>query len=277
MSSLAKKSWALWIHQSKALALREAGRNLAGRKAIPLLVVASLPVILAVLRALFFPESKVGNTGSTVIEFARGFHFFFLRFILFFTCATMFVRVFRGEILERSLHFVFLAPIRRPVLVVGKYLGVLLTALTIFLPMTIISYVMCFVPHGLNHSIRFFTKSGGFEQLAAYVFVVGLACVCYGAFFMLAGLFFKNPMVPAIMLLLWELMVPFMPPVLKAFSLIYYLTSLAPVPISQGAFSFLAAPVPNWLAVFALIAITAGLLVVAAFKAQHMEISYASE
>ena len=65
MSSATKESWALWIHQGKALALREVGRNLAGRKAIPLLAVASLPMVLAILRALFFPESKIGNTGTT--------------------------------------------------------------------------------------------------------------------------------------------------------------------------------------------------------------------
>jgi len=277
MSTLVKESWALWIHQGKALALREVGRNLAGRKAIPLLLVASLPLVLAVLRALFFPESKVGNTGTTVTGFAIIFQVVFLRLILFFSCAAMFVRVFRGEILERSLHFVFLAPIRRPVLVIGKYLGALLTALAVFLPTIVMTYIVYFLPHGFDHMTRFFTSNGGFGQFATYVFVVGLACTCYGAVFMLAGLFFKNPMVPAIMLLLWEMMVPFMPPVLKAFSLIYYLTSLAPVPVSQGAFSFIAAPVPNWLAVFALMAITAGLLVVAAFKAQHMEISYASE
>ena len=42
------------------------------------------------------------------------------------------MNLFRGEILDRSLHFYFLAPIRREVLMVGKFLAGLLATCTIF-------------------------------------------------------------------------------------------------------------------------------------------------
>ena len=277
MTRLAKKSWALWRHQIKALALREIGRNLAGRRAIPLVLIASVPVLLAVLEAIFFNESHRGNIGHTVTKFAYIFQYVFLRLILFFTCASMFVKLFRGEILERSLHFLLLAPVRRTVLVAGKFLGGAVTALLLFVPSIIATYLIYLAPHGGEHLKRFFSTGDAIGQLGSYTLIVILACIGYGAIFMLSGLFFKNPMIPAIVLLSWEMLVPFLPQFLKAFSLIFYLTSLAPVPVSHGPFSFIAQPAPDWLAVLALLAGSAVLVGIASLKARHMEISYTSE
>ncbi len=43
-----------------------------------------------------------------------------LRTVVFFGCAWIFMNLFRGDIVDRSLHFYFLSPVRREVLVVGK-------------------------------------------------------------------------------------------------------------------------------------------------------------
>ena len=47
-----------------------------------------------------------------------------LRTVVFFGCAWIFMNLFRGDIIDRSLHFYFLSPVRREVLVVGKYFRV---------------------------------------------------------------------------------------------------------------------------------------------------------
>ena len=52
------------------------------------------------------------------VMFASVFQFFFLRLAVFFGCLGIFMNLFRGEVLDRSLHFYFLAPIRREFLVV---------------------------------------------------------------------------------------------------------------------------------------------------------------
>ena len=57
--------------------------------------------------------------GSTV--FARIFQFFYLRLAVFFGCLGMFMYLFSGEISNRTLHYWFLAPARREVLLAGKY------------------------------------------------------------------------------------------------------------------------------------------------------------
>ena len=66
------------------------------------------------------------NLGDDAIVFAGVFQFFFLRLVIFFGCLGVFMNLFRGEILDKSLHFYFLAPIRREVLMAGKFLAGLL-------------------------------------------------------------------------------------------------------------------------------------------------------
>ena len=64
--------------------------------------------------------------------FAGIFQFFYLRIAIFFGCVGIFVNLFRGEMLDKSLHYYLLAPIRREVLLAGKFVSGLVAAITIF-------------------------------------------------------------------------------------------------------------------------------------------------
>ncbi len=113
-----------------------------------------MPLILMLLRALFMPSSSRADFTDGTTEFAEVFHFFLLRFIIFFANAVIFVRLFRGEILEQSFHYTLLAPIRRDVLVAGKYIGGILSAVLILVPTVILTYVLVYLPHG-GPGVRF--------------------------------------------------------------------------------------------------------------------------
>ena len=65
--------------------------------------------------------------------FAGVFQFFYLRLAIFFGCLGIFMNLFRGEMLDKTLHFWFLAPARREVLLAGKYAAGLIASI-IFLP-----------------------------------------------------------------------------------------------------------------------------------------------
>ena len=41
----------------------------------------------------------------------------------FFGCLGIFMNLFRGEMLDKTLHFWFLMPVRREVLLAGKYVA----------------------------------------------------------------------------------------------------------------------------------------------------------
>jgi ABC-type transport system involved in multi-copper enzyme maturation permease subunit len=262
--------------QVRTLAIAEVRRSLFSARALPLLLLVGMPLVLMILRALFIPGSQRANPSVATTEFAEVFNFFLLRFVVFFANAVIFVRLFRGEILEQSLHLTLLAPLPRRVLVIGKYLGGVLSAVLVLIPATVLTYVLVYLPHGARGFALMFSGDG-LAHLASYLLIVVLACISYGAFFLLAGLFFKNPMVPAVLFLGWELLTPFLPQLLKSLSLVHYLVSFTPVPVTVAAFAILAQPVAWWAALAALLAATAVLVWLASLVAGKLEISYSAD
>ena len=262
--------------QVVTIASNEIIRSLFSRRSLAVYLLVGMPLALMLLRALFMPGSMRANVSHATTEFAQVFQFFLLRFVVFFANAMIFVRLFRGEILEKSLHYTLLAPLPRQVLVLGKYLGGVLSAILILVPTTALTYVLVYLPHG-SAGLRTMLSAQGLGHLASYALIVVLACCAYGALFMLAGLFFKNPMVPAVLFLGWEALTPFLPTFLKIVSFVHYLVSFAPVPVRLGAFALLAQPVPWFVALLALLIASAVLVFVAGRVARGLEVTYSAD
>jgi hypothetical protein len=125
----------------------------------------------------------------------------------------------------------------------------------------------------------------GLEHAAAYLGVTVLACVGYGAFFLVAGMLFRNPIMPAAAILIWEGINPFLPTVLRQFSVIYYLKSLCPVdiPSPPGTPPVLALlisnsdPVSAPVAVLGIVIVALVAIYVSSVQVRRMEINYTSE
>ncbi len=250
-------------------------RGMRPRRLLPLLLLVGLPLAVALLRIPFMPEAERPVPAGSTSELAVVFQLFVLRFVVFFSCATVFVRLFRGEILDRCLHHSLLTPVPRPLLVLGTWLGGLATTLVVLLPATAALFVLYYIPHGASGWS--FVLGPGLGHLLRYLAVVALACVGYGALFTLAGLLFRNPMVPAILFLGWEMLTPFLPPVLKALSLVHYLSSFLPVPPAAGPLALVARPVSPPLALLALAVVTAVLLAGSMWQASRLEVTYSAE
>ena len=58
--------------------------------------------------------------------------FYYIRLGVFFGCLGIFSRLIRGEMVERSLHFYLLAPLRREVLLLGKYVAGSISSVMLF-------------------------------------------------------------------------------------------------------------------------------------------------
>ena len=114
-------------------------------------------------------------------------------------------------------------------------------------------------------------------QLLTYAGVTLLACIGYGAFFLFIGLFFRNPIIPALVMYGWELINFLLPPLLKKISVIHYLNSLVPIQVNEGPFAVVAEPTPAWIAIPGLLIVTALVLIAAGYRIRHLEIKYGSE
>ena len=69
--------------------------------------------------------------GDDNMVFAGIFQVYFLRLGIFFGCLGIFSNLFRAEVLERTLHYYFMSPVRREVLAVSKYLAGLIAAISL--------------------------------------------------------------------------------------------------------------------------------------------------
>ena len=225
------------------------------------------------------------NLPEDSIIFAGVFQFFYLRLAIFFGCLGIFMNLFRGEILDKSLHFYFLAPIRREVLMVGKFLAGLLATCIIFVTSEALQIVVFIWPLSPNVRDLYLYQNHGLAHAAAYLGVTALACLGYGAFFLAAGMLFKNPILPAAAILIWEGVNPFLPALLKKVSVIYYLKSLCPVDIPSPPgmpplMSLLVSnpdPVSAPAAILGIVMVAMLVLYVSSFQVRRMEINYTTE
>lgn len=271
-------TWRLWIRQTLSIMRLELKKNFFSRRALLLYPVAGLPIFLLSILAIFPPAtSEMENFGMLSEVFAAVYGGLILRTLVFFGCAWMFMNLFRGEVVDRSLHYYFLAPVRREVLVVGKYLSGLIAAIVLFTVTTAGSMLILYFGLFPSESREFFFAGAGAGHLFSYLGVTILACIGYGAVFLIVGLFFRNPIIPGLLLYGWEWINFLLPPGLKKVSVIHYLTSLVPVPMSEGPFAVLAEPTPAWIAVPSLFLFTAVVLFLSGLHIRRMEISYAAE
>ncbi len=182
----------------------EVRRSLLGGRALAVYFLAFVPVGLVALWAVSpFPTREFEGVQEAAAMFAVIFEAY-LRVSIFFSALFLFVNLYRAEILERSLHYYFLTPVRREVVAAGKYLAALAVACGLFVVSTTILFLLTILPWGRSAFVTFFVRGPGMENLLAYLGVVVLACAGYGAVFLVVGLLFRNPVVPAAVLWVWE-------------------------------------------------------------------------
>jgi ABC-type transport system involved in multi-copper enzyme maturation permease subunit len=272
-------NWSLWIRQVAAILRLEVRKNFLGKRAILIYLIAASPIMLmaALSAEISWQQSRNSiNIGETNIIFANLYEGMILRTIVFFGCAWIFMNLFRGEVVDRSLHYYFLSPVRREVLVVGKYVSGLIASMVIFTISTAGSLVFLYIGLGSTGS-SYFWDGAGKGQALGYLGITVLACVGYGAVFMVIGLLFRNPIIPALLIYGWEWINFLLPPVLKKISVIHYLHSLAPVPVPEGPFAMPVEPTPAYLSIPGLLVMTAIVLAIASYQIRRMEIKYGGE
>jgi hypothetical protein len=216
--------------------------------------------------------------------FAGIFQYFYLRLAIFFGCLGIFMYLFRGEMSNRTLHFWFLAPARREVLLVGKYAAGLIASSVIFGGGALLALAALLWPHDAVE-VQAFWNSGGMGHVFWYAAAAVLGCVGYGSVFLAVGMYVRNPIIPAAVLLAWEGANGIFPAVLQKVSILYYLQSLCPVPApmeddAPALIKLLAAPAapasgPE--AILGLLVMTAFVLWIGSLAVRRMQISYGSE
>ena len=216
--------------------------------------------------------------------FAGIFQYFYLRLAIFFGCLGIFMNLFRAEMSNRTLHFWLLAPARREVLLAGKYAAGLIASSAIFGGGALLTLAAMLWPHDAVE-VQAYWNAGGLGHMFWYAAAAVLGCMGYGSVFLAVGMYARNPIIPAAVLLAWEGVNGILPHVLQKMSVLYYLQSLCPVPPPmEGDAPVLirllaapAAPASGPGAILGLLLLTAFVLWIAGLAVRRMQISYGAE
>src|SRR5713226_3084745 len=214
----------LWIVQTLAVLRLELRKTFFSKRGFWIYLLALAPVVLMTGHSLVQMKThRPCDFGQDTNIFATTFQLFYIRLGVFFGCVGIFMNLFRGEVLDKSLHFYFLAALRRETVLAGKFLAGMLAAVTVFGLSTALQLTALFSHMDSNTLTTYFFHNGGISHVAAYIGVTVLACIGYGSVFMAAGILFRNPIIPAAGILIWEAINSFLPALLQKFSIIYYL------------------------------------------------------
>jgi ABC-type transport system involved in multi-copper enzyme maturation permease subunit len=277
--SLTQQPWALWWLQAKRLTQIELRRNLFSWRASWVYFLAFIPTLIISIHSIVTPHDPTSISDDTQV-LASIVQLYYIRLGVFFGCLGIFSRLIRGEMIERSLHFYLLSPVRREVLLLSKFAAGSATALLLFVTATLANFALVYLPFGAAGRDYLF-NGPGIEQLEAYVLIIVLACLGYGAVFLLLSMMFKNPTPGALLFLGWEAINPVLPSMLQKFSVASYLRHLMPVNVGVKGFIALLTvetePVAGWVATLGLLLLITAVLLYSCYRIRTLEIRYTTE
>jgi ABC-type transport system involved in multi-copper enzyme maturation permease subunit len=277
IATLRQQPWSLWWIQARRMTRIEIRRNLFTRRAWWIYFLAFIPAVIILGHLLW--DSREGISDDTMV-LAGVVQLYYVRLGIFFGCLGIFSRLIRGEMIERSLHYYLLSPVRREVILLSKFFAGAVTSVVLFGAAVIADFVLMYAAYGAAGR-DFMLHEPGLGQLEAYLLIVVLACLGYGAIFLLLSLMFRNPMPGAMLLLGWEAINPVLPSLLQKFSVASYLRHLMPVSVpAEGIFALLTVetePVSAWVAVLGLLALIVVVLTYTCYRMRRLEIRYTTD
>jgi ABC-type transport system involved in multi-copper enzyme maturation permease subunit len=269
----------LWWLQARRIVRIELRRNLVTWKAAWIYFLAYVPTAIILIHFLFERHPQFALADDTNV-LAGIVQFYYIRLGIFFGCLGIFSRLIRGEMIERSLHFFLLAPVRREVLLLAKFASGVFGSVLLFGLAIVLDFAIMYAGYGAAGQDYVF-NGPGLGQLEAYLAVVVLGCIGYGAVFLLLSMMFRNPAPAAMLVLGWEAINPIMPSLLQKISVASYLKHLLPITVpGEGIFALLTVPtepVRAWVAAMGLLLLTAVVLAYSCTRIRRLEIRYTTE
>lgn len=203
-------------------------KMLRSRRTIIMIMLSLLPVAVALLAVAFASLKKggLGFTGFGLITEMFGFAYLqagLLAISLFYGTSLI-----GDEVDDKTITYLFMRPIPRSTIFLGKYLSGVFMGLCIIIP----SAILCFtILSTLDPMSEVISHLGIFAKDLG---ILALGTMVYIAVFGFLGAFFKKPVLIGILFaLVWESLITFVPGYISKFTVLHYLQSLLPHPSAQ--------------------------------------------
>ena len=197
------------------------GEMVRSRRTMFVAVIVGVPVLLAMLARLggdaSINVSINGGRVSAAEMFDTILWLLFLRFAVPVLGVWYGTSLIADEVEEKTITYLFVRPIRRGTVVVGKYLADLACTSIVMLAAVTLVYVAIVVRSAFPEDV----------SLTRALAVMGLGLAAYGALFAFMGAWLRRPLVSGLVFAFgWEQVALVLPGYLRRFTLAYHLDSV---------------------------------------------------
>ena len=204
------------------------------RRTIFMALVVGAPVVIAlVLRLLvglglpLFEPNAFGDGGRSSIRMTGPAIFGLMIWVFYLRFTVPVLGVFYGtslmadEVEDKTITYLFVRPVRRGAVLLGKYLAYMACTVFVVLPSVVIVYLLVVPMRG--------SLGGSFIDLLKDLALLALGLAVYGGLFAFVGAKFKRPLLVGLIFIFgWEQAALALPGYMKKFTVAYYLQDLVP-------------------------------------------------
>lgn len=204
------------------------------RRTIFMALVVGAPVVIAlVLRLLvglglpLFEPNAFGDGGRSGIRMSGPAIFGLMIWVFYLRFTVPVLGVFYGtslmadEVEDKTITYLFVRPIRRGAVLLGKYLAYMACTAFVVLPSVVLVYLLVVPMRG--------SLGASFIDLLKDLALLALGLAVYGGLFAFVGAKFKRPLLVGLIFIFgWEQAALALPGYMKKFTVAYYLQDLVP-------------------------------------------------
>jgi ABC-type transport system involved in multi-copper enzyme maturation permease subunit len=204
------------------------------RRTIFMALVVGAPVLIALILRLLvslgapiFENTEVRDGVRTTVRMTGPAIFGLMIWVFYLRFTVPVLGVFYGtslmadEVEDKTITYLFVRPIRRGAVLIGKYLAYLACTIFVVLPSVVLVYLLVVPMRG--------TLGGSFIDLLKDLSLLSLGLAVYGALFAFVGAKFKRPLLIGLVFIFgWEQAALAFPGYMKKFTIAYYLQGLVP-------------------------------------------------
>ena len=208
------------------------GEMLWSRRTIFMMLVVGAPVVIALILRLLvflgapFMDEEIREGGTSVrmsgpAIFGLMIWVFYLRFTVPVLGVFYGTSLMADEIEDKTLTYLFVRPVRRGAVLLGKYLAYLACTMLVVMPSVVLVYLLVVPLRG--------SLGASFLDLLTDLALLSLGLAVYGALFAFVGAKSKRPLLMGLIFIFgWEQTALAFPGYMKQFTIAYYLQSLVP-------------------------------------------------
>lgn len=172
----------------------------------------------------FTPSQVFGTLMSTAV-----IHFLVVFVTLFYGTALV-----SEEVEGKTITYLFVRPIPKPVIMLGKFLALSWISVMLVLPTVVLSYLILY----LRSDLRPFFED--MPLLGKDMGIVFLALMAYGALFSLIGAWLKHSILAGLVYAFgWEGIISYLPGFTRKLTVTHYIQSIFPHPDTPAAIAML--------------------------------------